>query len=304
VVLGSGDDDSLLSAAVVQRLPNVSVVIPAFRQAAFLGECLDSVQGQRYAGSLEVIVVDDGCPEGSGDVAARHPIAPRVIKQPNSGVSTARNRGVREAQGEYIAFLDADDLWHPRKLDRQIELLVSRGEPALSFTGYRRVDKDGAPIEAARHPSATLKPSLLELARQNFVGCSTVVAHRECLLSTGGFPDSAALRRGGQDYALWLRIASRYPLLYLPDILTDYRIHSTSRVGLDVVKNFDGAAYALQSFAAWAGAGVLDEVGASYTRLILHHARSMAQDLARRRADLSAWARALRATSSALRVRP
>ncbi len=268
-----------------------------------MSECLDRVQAQGYTGSLEVIVVDDGCPEGSGDLAGRHPIAPRVIKQPNAGVSAARNRGVREAQGEYIAFIDADDLWHPGKLDRQIDRLTALGKPALSFTGYRRVDEGGSPIEAGRHPSASLTPSFAELARQNFVGCSTVVAHRACLIAAGGFPDSAALRRGGQDYALWLRVASRYPLIYIPEVLTDYRIHSSSRVGLDIIKNFDGAAYALQSFAAWAGPGALAEAGPSYTRLILHHARSMAQDLARRRADSRAWARALRAASSALLVR-
>jgi glycosyltransferase involved in cell wall biosynthesis len=283
-----------------EPLPVVSVVVPAYRQAAFMDGCLDCVKAQTYAGELEVIVVDDGCPEKSGAVAAAHPSAPKVITQPNAGVCAARNRGIGEARGEYIAFLDADDRWHPRKIERQMERVLALGKPALSFTRYRRVDEHGRPLEAVQHPAAGLQPSLSQLLRQNFVGCSTALVHRACLEATGGFPDSRDLRLGGEDYALWLRIARRFPLIYVGEVLMDYCVHKKSRMGVDAVKTFEGTAYALASYREWAGAGAFREAGVSHQGLLARQAAGLFRALVRQSADRAAWGQALGAVKSAL----
>jgi glycosyltransferase involved in cell wall biosynthesis len=246
----------------------VSVIVPAYRQAALIGGCLDSIAAQGYRGRVEVIVVDDGCPEGSGDVAARHGLGATVIRQANAGVAAARNRGIAEASGRVLAFVDADDRWHKEKLERQMAALEARPGPALSFTRYRRVDPEGKALEGFAHPEAELRPSSKRLARQNFIGCSTVAVHRACIDAVGGFPDSEELRRGGQDYALWLRLASRFPLVYVPAILTDYTVHPGNRVGADLIKNYEAAFFALHDFHRWDPAGFRGACGGSYRAVV------------------------------------
>jgi glycosyltransferase involved in cell wall biosynthesis len=279
--------------------PSISVVIPAFRQAAFINACLDGIAAQSYGGRIETIVVDDGCPEGSGDIAARHALGPRVVRQANSGVAAARNRGIAEASGELIAFLDADDRWHRDKLERQVARLAVAAVPALCFTRYRRLDPRAQNEQVTLHPAPTLVPTLPELARKNFIGCSTVLLHRACLDRVGVFPDSPELRRGGQDYALWMRVAVHFPLVYLPEVLVDYTVHAASRVGSDSLKNFEGASYALRAL-DWHDAGVQNAVGASYRRMLMFHVRTLLRDLWAQSADRQTWQRATRATWRAL----
>ena len=260
--------------------------------------CLDSVARQTYRGAVEVIVVDDGCPEASGDVAAAHPLDPKVLRLTNGGVANARNRGAAEASARLIAFLDADDVWHPQKLERQVERIQALDTPALCFTRYRRLS--GVHEEPVATPPASLKPSFALLTRLNFIGCSTVLVHKDCFDYAGGFPDSRELRRGGQDYALWLRIATRYPLLFVPEILVDYTIHEGSRVGLDALKNFEGAVNALRSFRHWSEAASEKRSLLSQRRLVLKHFSYAWNALDRGRSDFPGRVRAIRALLRAL----
>lgn len=253
---------------------------------------MDSIEQQAFDGSIEVIVVDDGCPEGTGDVAERHPSKPQVVRQDNAGVAAARNRGIDEARGEYVAFLDADDRWRPGKLARQVDRLRATG-PALCFTRYQRVDEEGRLVDELQHPAMQLRATARELLWHNFVGCSTVVVHRDCLDAVGHFPDSEALRRGGQDYALWLRIASRFPLIYVPEVLTDYTIHAGSRVGSDAVKNYQGAVRAVASFVRWDRAAFRKLARIPYRAIAAGHTARLARDVWRNSgADAGAWKRA------------
>ncbi|HQF25827.1 MAG TPA: hypothetical protein PL065_20335, partial [Polyangiaceae bacterium] len=160
---------------------------------------------------------------------------------------------------------------------------------------------DGQPGDDLLHPSSTLQPSLRVLARNNFVGCSTVVVDRSCVQKVGGFPDSEALRKGGQDYALWLRIATVAPLVFVPEVLVDYWVHPTSRVGSDAVKNFEGAVFALQSFRAWNEQQFEVWTGSTYRALVGRRGLSMMQALWRgRRLDRRMWAKAMRSWARAL----
>jgi len=276
----------------------VSVVVPAYRQAGFIAGCLDSIAGQKHE-SIEVVVVDDGCPEGSGDVAERHALRPKVVRQANAGVAAARNRGIAESSGDVVAFLDADDRWLPGKLAHQLVIHEQAPGPVLSFTRYRRVDEERRPVEAHDHPAVDQPCSAKDLLGRNFIGCSTVIVSRACLDDVGGFPDDAALRRGGQDYALWLRVGARYPLRYLPEVLTEYTLHAGNRVGGDAVKHFEGWAQAVRSFAAWDRPRFLELCDDGPMWLVTQRARNMVGDVAR---SPDQWKRAWQAFEAAVRT--
>ncbi len=230
----------------------VTVVIPAYDQAEFIDDCLDSIAAQTWAGPIDVVVIDDESPDDIADRARAHRLAPRVIRQPNTGVAGARNRGIRAASHPWIAFLDADDRWAPHKLAAQMDALLDLNRPALSFCRYRRHTADGDVVDiAAEHPAQDLQPTPRKLMRQNFIGTSTVVTHRCCLQRCGGFPESPQLRDGGQDYALWLRIAAYFPLVYAPTVGMHYTVHHNNRVGTDPAHHHRGGLEALRDFRQW-----------------------------------------------------
>lgn len=278
-------------------LPAVSVIVPAYRQADFISRCLDSIAAQRYEGPLEVIVIDDGSPDDSAEIAASHPLSPRVIRQQNAGVSHARNAGIEASTGTYIAFLDADDTWHPDKLARQIDALLAAPDPvALSFTRYRRVDEHGiAHAHGADHPALSLTPSFRKLTRHNFIGTSTVIAHRDCFARCGHFPANRDLLRAGQDFALWLRIALRFPLVYLPEIMTFYTVHQHNRVGTDPLKHHAGGVYALRALYAWDASAAQRAAHASLRQLVAFRSIKLCVELIKRREHVSqeTWRRLL-----------
>ncbi len=286
-------------------VPVVSVVVPAFKQAALISASLDSIAAQTFAGSVEVIVVDDGCPEGTGDAAARHTLGPTVIRQPNQGVAAARNTGIAASTGRYIAFLDADDQWLPEKLEVQVRRLEQAASPALCFCRYQTVDDKGVELPHGLHPGEFGEPGPHTLFRGNYIGCLTAIVDRRCLERVGGFPRSAALQRGGQDYALWLRISLHYPLLYEPRVLARYVQHGRSRVGLDALKNFEGALNAIT--AVWERdrelcARTLDQ---SHRSLVVRQSRLVARRLwTERSLDWKTWRRVWASTRSALRPTP
>ncbi len=229
---------------------DISVIIPAYNQAEFLPRTLDSVASQTFEGDLEVIVVDDGSPDESAEVARAHRLDPIVLQQENQGVAAARNAGIEASRGTYLAFLDSDDVWHPSKIEKQVAALERLHRPALSFTRYERKSTEGSVAEPC-HPSPELDPTPSKLIRQNFMGCSTVLMHREIIDRTGMFPTDPLLSRGGQDYALWLRVAAYFPLVYVPEVLVDYTVHATNRVGADPIKHFQGGIWALRSLWEW-----------------------------------------------------
>ncbi|MFO0565807.1 MAG: glycosyltransferase family A protein [Polyangiaceae bacterium] len=281
--------------------PVVSVVIPAFKQAKLIPACLDSVAAQSFRGQVEVIVVDDGCPEGTGDVAARHPLRPLLVRQSNQGVAAARNAGMSRATGRYVAFLDADDQWLPDKLEIQVPQLERSARPGLGFGQYFTIDESGTPLPGGIHPGRFGDANAETLFQGNYIGCLTAIVDRRCLEDVGGFPVSKALQRGGQDYALWLRIALRHPLFYAPHLVGKYVIHSKSRVGLDALKNFEGALNAIA--AVWERDPELCRrvLSRPYATYVARQVRLVARRLvSEREFDRGTWSRVARAARSAL----
>jgi glycosyltransferase involved in cell wall biosynthesis len=195
------------------RRPLVSVVIPAYNCADFIGDALDSVLDQGYP-ALEIIVVDDGSTDATCDVVARRGSDVTLVRQANAGAAVARNTAMARSRGEYLAFLDADDLWLPGKLRIQVDHLESRADVGLCCTRWNLLhpDADGRyRVERAAAPESAAVDARFagwvycELLLDCEVWTSTVLMRRKLAGSVGGF--DVKLRRG-QDYDYWLR-ASR-----------------------------------------------------------------------------------------------
>jgi glycosyltransferase involved in cell wall biosynthesis len=204
----------------------VSVVIPTFNCGAFLAVALRSVLAQTFS-DVEILVVDDG---STDDTAERlRPFRERIhfAQQDRLGPAAARNRGILNARGRYIAFLDADDLWLPDKLFRQVALLDRQPHVVLSYTDYRRgpsPETDGAAqLESyAYRASGDVFPNLF---RQNFIHTSTVLVRRDALACSGLFDPSL---RGSEDLELWLRLARTGPFACVAEVLAGVRRHENN----------------------------------------------------------------------------
>ena len=198
--------------------PVVSVIIPTYNRAHLLEKALKSVFAQTYK-DYEVIVVDDGSTDGTADVVAKFGTEVRYFTQSNRGVGAARNRGLKEARGRYVAFLDDDDTWLPAKLERQVA--VMEGHPTLGFLyGVAQVvGEDGKFL--GNKPAQTHPDTLEELLRMNFIPVLTVLARREYIQAVGGFDEGLS---GYDDYHLWIRLAARYDFCGLEEGLAIYRL--------------------------------------------------------------------------------
>lgn len=193
--------------------PLVSVVIPAYNCERFIGDALDSVFRQNDV-RIEVLVVDDGSTDRTCDIVASYGNSVTLLRQKNSGAAIARNEGMRRARGEYIALLDADDVWLPGKLRLQIDHLERHADVGMCCTLWNLLHPDTAGryhiTDVAAPDSAAVDPKCAgwiycELLLDCDVWTSTVVMRRGLDERVGGFDPK--LRRG-QDYDYWLR-ASR-----------------------------------------------------------------------------------------------
>ncbi len=137
-------------------MPAVSVIIPTYNSAHFVVEAVESVLAQTWQ-DLEIVVIDDGSTDETAAVMTRFGPPVRYIQQRNGGVAVARNKGIRESSGKYIAFLDADDTWLPEKLEKQIELLEKDQDARACYSAYSSVSSDLQPLgicRSIRHGSA------------------------------------------------------------------------------------------------------------------------------------------------------
>lgn len=207
--------------------PLVSVIVAAYNAEATLAETLRSALAQDYR-NIEIIVVDDGSEDSTFDIAAGFAAADprlRVLRQENKGVSSARNLALRKASGEYIAPLDADDLWHATKIGKQVAVATAAPEPVgFVYTFERRIDMDG--MVRLTRPGQRLRGIAVHRHLLTVVGCgSSSLIRREAALEAGGYDERL---KGNEDYLLQLKIASRYPIDFVPEHLVGYRIRPGS----------------------------------------------------------------------------
>jgi teichuronic acid biosynthesis glycosyltransferase TuaG len=212
----------------------VSIITPAYNCTKFLPETVKSAQAQTYT-NWEMLIVDDCSTDDTVEMIKKLSAEDsriRLLQLPeNSGTAMARNLGMANAQGEYIAFLDSDDLWHPDKLQKQIEFMTANDYP-FCCTHYQHIFEDGQPTGKVVYcqPKANYNRVLLD----NPVGNSTVIFNRGKL---GDFEVPNIRKRN--DYALWLKMLRSTPYIYgIDEVLASYRINSNSisRNKLSLVK--------------------------------------------------------------------
>ncbi len=191
----------------IEKAPRVSVIIPTYNRAGIIAEAVDSVLAQDYK-DFELIVVDDGSTDNTSEVMARYGDDVRVLFQENKGVSAARNRGITEASGKLIAFLDSDDLWLPQKLSTQVEFFSQRPDALICQTEevWLRNGIRINPKHRHKKPSGMIFEPSLKLC---LVSPSAVMIRRDLLDRTGGFDETLP---ACEDYDLWLRISCRFPV--------------------------------------------------------------------------------------------
>ena len=193
----------------MQPLPLVSVVIPTYNRAALLREAVASVLAQSYA-AFELIVVDDGSTDATA-AFLRTARAVRLVRQDHTGMpGQARNAGARAARGEYLAFLDSDDLWLPHKLAVQVAAAAAAGD-AINHTRERWL-RGGRVISQRGQRHRRSGNLFADSLRKCIIGPSTVLLRREVFEAAGGFRDDLEI---AEDYELWLRLTARHPVGYV-----------------------------------------------------------------------------------------
>ena len=217
--------------AQTRSAPSVSVVIPAYNVAPYIAETLNSVFAQTFT-DYEVIVIDDGSADGEELERALEPYLERVryVRQENRGAGAARNHGVQEARGEFVAFLDSDDLWLPEYLEEQVRFLRQDGYD-LAYADALLFGDSPIAGKTYMETAPSVGPvTFLSLVRNECnIITSGVVAQRCALVKVGLFNESL---RNGQDFELWARLArSGARLGYQRKVLLRYRCREGSLSG-------------------------------------------------------------------------
>ena len=216
--------------------PLVTVIVPAWNAERTLDETLQSVASQTY-GNLEILIVDDGSTDATAAIAAkfcaREPRA-RLISTENGGVAAARNRAISEARGEWIAPIDADDLWHPTKIEKQVASALSHAErPGFVYCWHRLIDLDGRVTGSG--PRWVLNGRAFnQLAYLNVVeNGSALLMRTDAVREVGGYDASLRARnaQGCEDVMIQLQIARLYSIAAVEEYLVGHRRHGDNMSG-------------------------------------------------------------------------
>jgi glycosyltransferase involved in cell wall biosynthesis len=217
------------------KQPLISVVIPAYNGEAFLEQAIQSAVEQTWP-RTEVVVVDDGSTDRSAEIAASYPV--ELVRQENRGVAAARNRGLEEARGDLLSFLDQDDMLRPEKLERQFEALQAQPEAGVSSCQMRIFLEPGCPVPD------WIDPDLLG-REVHSLQLGTILAWRRTFEQIGHFDESY---RWGNDTDWFMRSReAEVPIARVSDALMLYRVHDQNeslRVGVPVLQDTLSAVHA------------------------------------------------------------
>jgi len=211
-------------------MPLVSVIMPSFNHARYLEDAVRSILGQTEP-DLELLIVDDASTDNSRELTGRlakedERIRP-LYRDVNGGISPARNDGLRAAQGEYLALADADDIWLPHKLEKQLNLLSSFPGADIAYSDSRIIDGEGRETGALFSdrfpiPGNGTGNLLNTLSVRNFINVQTGLVRRSVIKEENYFdPDF----RWAEDWLFWLRLARTSQFVYSPEPLGLYRVH-------------------------------------------------------------------------------
>ena len=207
-------------------MPKISIVTPAYNCEKYLEEAVNSVLAQSFE-DWELLIIDDCSKDATWlrmQTLAKQDNRIRIFQnRQNSGSAATRNNGIRQARGEWIAFLDSDDLWRPEKLERQMSVLRKHPDASFLFTGSAFIEDDGMTIAHVLHVPE--KVSRKKLLKQNVISCSSVLIRRELMLEFP-MPEEDGIH---EDFATWLAILSKIPCAYGVDepLLVYRRAHAS-----------------------------------------------------------------------------
>jgi glycosyltransferase involved in cell wall biosynthesis len=218
----------------------VSVVIPAFNVSKFIEESVQSVLGQTYR-PIEIIVVDDGSTDGTSSVLEKYSDTIKVVIQENAGAGAARNRGILEATGEYVAFLDGDDVWFSAKLEKQIEVFKRNKDVCLVSGKADCMDASGAAMDEDLNFRGDVYNRAMNfyedlLFKGNPIWTSSVVVKKAALHTAGLFDES---KKRSQDYDMWIRLAENNHFYILSEKLGQYRWLRSSLTHRDIGSEYE-----------------------------------------------------------------
>ena len=202
--------------------PTVSIIVPTKNRAEYFAQAIQSALHQTFE-DFEIVVVDSASTDNTRTIVENFKDKRiRYIRQDEDrGQSASRNEGVKHAKGEFVAFLDDDDLWFPAKLDKQLRKILKNPNVGLVSTG-RISFKDGFNVIKVFEPFVNGK-SFFSVLRKNCVGnCSTVMVRKRCFEKVGGFDENLPCV---EDHDLWIRIAKKYQVDCLKEPLAWYRVH-------------------------------------------------------------------------------
>jgi glycosyltransferase involved in cell wall biosynthesis len=212
----------------MSKEPLVSVVIPTHNYGRYVGEAVASVLGQTYS-PVEIVIIDDGSTDDTAQRLSVYGDRIRYIPKLCGGPSASRNFGVLSAGGDYVALLDADDVWASQKLQLQMDLLRRFGDVGLVGTERYSFDENGTPLEEkdrSDHTSDFTECTLLDLLEAPVFCPSSNLFRRSCLQAVGLFDTNLQI---AEDLDLWLRVAAHSRILKLTAPLTGYRVHGGSQ---------------------------------------------------------------------------
>jgi len=213
---------------MVIEKPLVSVIIPAFNASRFIASTLDSVVNQTYR-NLEILVVDDGSSDETPDIVcgfSKKDKRVHLLQKVNSGVADARNLGLQHSQGDFVAPIDADDIWMPNNIEKQVDCMIrSPVTVGMVYAWSFNIDEQDN-MTGGFHVSWWKGNVYLPFICRNFVGnASAVLIRRSCLENVGGYDSSFRKQsaQGCEDLDLYLRIAASYQINVVPEFLVGYR---------------------------------------------------------------------------------
>lgn len=200
----------------------VSVVIATYNMGNYIESAIDSILKQSYQ-NFELIVVDDGSVDDTEQrmVAYGDNAKIKYIKQENQGQPKAKNRGLKETTGAYVAFCDADDLWAPNKLELQLPLFKDHPEVGVVYSEVSYIDDKGNPLDKEQPYERYSGNVTDKLILKNFIPFGTAIVKKQCFDEMGLFDENLPM---GIDWDLWLRFSTRYKIMYTPAKTYIYRI--------------------------------------------------------------------------------
>lgn len=208
--------------------PSVSIIIPAYNYQAYVQQAVDSALAQTHP-HIEVIAIDDGSQDATPDILSTFDDRITFLQQPNQGLAAARNRGIDQASGEYLFFLDADDYLAPDAIAKMVEQISQPPGYIMTAAAYANVDPDGQRLHNEPPiPNKNREISLRELILKNRFS-PAVLVHSQTLKDLGSFdPDFGRTEMGSEDRDLWIRVAATGPVFMLGERLVFKRQHGTN----------------------------------------------------------------------------